>query len=255
MNADARGFNLGCHPERSEAESRDLGVPASCLLPPVSCFGMPTVFDPASYEQMSDGALLRIAMERDELTPEAGAALEAQLAKRGLKQHDVAQFADTYRAEVAEDEKGSPSRAWGFGTGFDRWPVWPSTSGTIGTVFYGRRDLKEMNNRQQYQATRWFCVLWIPLIPLGTYIVHRTTTTWLASSTMSAASARCRWIGSRSSRPGRSQRLSWLACGSSGRRCWSGRSGGEIASSLRKRWGTRPCVARPQRRTMLSTSS
>jgi hypothetical protein len=179
MNADARGFNLGCHPERSEAESRDLGVPASCLLPPVSCFGMPTVFDPASYEQMSDGALLRIAMERDELTPDARAALEAQLAKRGLKQHDVAQFADTYRAEVAEDEKGSPSRAWGFGTGFDRWPVWPSTSGTIGTVFYGRRDLKEMNNRQQYQATRWFCVLWIPLIPLGTYIVHRTTTTWL----------------------------------------------------------------------------
>jgi hypothetical protein len=139
---------------------------------------MPTVFDPASYEQMSDGALLRIAMERDELTPDARAALEAQLAKRGLKQHDVAQFADTYRAEVAEDEKGSPSRAWGFGTGFDRWPVWPSTSGTIGTVFYGRRDLKEMNNRQQYQATRWFCVLWIPLIPLGTYIVHRTTTTW-----------------------------------------------------------------------------
>ena len=107
MNADARGFNLGCHPERSEAESRDLGVPASCLLPPVSCFGMPTVFDPASYEQMSDGALLRIAMERAELTPEAGAALEAQLAKRGLGEEQVRSFASSYRADVAAEEPRS----------------------------------------------------------------------------------------------------------------------------------------------------
>lgn len=131
---------------------------------------MPTVFDPASYEQMSDGALLRIAMERAELTPDARAALEAQLAKRGLGTHDVSSFANRYRAEVAADQP--PSANW-------RRNLGSNPLAAFGPVFYGRRDLKEMNNRQQYQATRWFCVLWIPLIPLGTYIVHRTTTTWL----------------------------------------------------------------------------
>ena len=130
---------------------------------------MPTVFDPASYEQMSDGALLRIAMERAELTPEAGAALEAELAKRGLGEEQVRSFASSYRADVAAEEREREQRV----------PQTFMSRRGIGTAFYGKRDLKEMQSRVQYQATRWFCVLWIPLIPLGTYIVHRTTTTWL----------------------------------------------------------------------------
>jgi hypothetical protein len=130
---------------------------------------VPIVFDPASYEQISDGALMRIAMDRAELTPEAGAALEAQLSARGLGAAQQREFASTYRAEVAAEEREQVSKGV---------RSFQSRRG-IGTAFYGRRDLKEMNNREQYQATRWFCIFWIPLIPLGTYIVHRTTTTWL----------------------------------------------------------------------------
>jgi hypothetical protein len=37
----------------------------------------------------------------------------------------------------------------------------------------------KMHNREQFQTTMWFCLFWIPLIPEGTFIVHRTTTTWL----------------------------------------------------------------------------
>jgi len=128
---------------------------------------MSVVFDPSSYEQMSDGTLLRIAMDRAELTPGALAALEAQLAKRGLNTNDVSSFANRYRAEVAADQPPSGIS----------WRNWGSTP--FGTAFHGKRDLKEMQNREQYQATRWFTVFFIPLIPLGTYIVHRTTTSWL----------------------------------------------------------------------------
>ena len=134
-------------------------------------FPMSVVFDPKAYEQMSDGALMRIAMDRAELTPEALSALEAQLAARGLRPADVSAFASTYRAEVAAEEarhdKGT--KEWRLG--------WGLSSGT-GRRFYGKRDLVEMRARQQYQATLWFTVMWVPLIPLGTYIVHRATVSW-----------------------------------------------------------------------------
>jgi hypothetical protein len=130
---------------------------------------MSVVFDPRNYEQMSDGDLMRIAIDRAELTPEALAALEAQLSARGLGEAQQREFASTYRAQVAAEEREQVSKSV---------RNFQSRRG-IGTAFYGRRDLKEMNNREQYQATRWFCIFWIPLIPLGTYIVHRTTTTWL----------------------------------------------------------------------------
>ena len=125
------------------------------------------LFDPASYEKMSDGELMRVAMDRDELMPEALAPLDAQLAARGLKQKDVSEFGERYRAEVAADQppSGISWRNWG--------------SHPFGTAFHGKRDLKEMQNREQYQATKWFTAFFIPLIPLGTFIVHRTTTTWL----------------------------------------------------------------------------
>jgi hypothetical protein len=132
---------------------------------------MSVAFDPKTYEQMSDGALMRIAMDRAELTPEALSALEAQLASRGLRPADVAAFADTYRAEVAAEEarRSKGTKEWRLG--------WGLSSGT-GRRFYGKRDLVEMRARQQYQATLWFTVLWVPLIPLGTYVVHRATVSW-----------------------------------------------------------------------------
>src|SRR4051812_8692208 len=130
---------------------------------------MSVTFDPRSYEQMSDGDLMRIAMDRAELTPEALAAFDAELAKRGLSETEQRDFASTYRAEVAAEERARNQRV----------PQTFMSRRGIGTAFYGKRDVIEMKHRQQYQATRWFCLLWIPLVPLGTYIVHRTTTTWM----------------------------------------------------------------------------
>ncbi len=128
---------------------------------------MSVTFDPKAYEQMSDGALMRIAMDRAELTPEAGAAFDAELAKRGLGEEQVRSFAITYRAETNREiaERG-PKR-----------PMLPWTGSYVG--YYGKRDVVEMHHREQFQTTMWFCLLWIPLVPLGTYIVHRTTATWL----------------------------------------------------------------------------
>jgi hypothetical protein len=133
------------------------------MLPPMS-----VAFDPKTYEQMSDGALMRIAIDRAELTPEALSALEAQLASRGLKEQDIRDFAITYRAAVAKDieEHSRHARTLPWTGSFDG--------------YYGKRDLVRMHHREQFQTTEWFCLFWIPLIPLGTYIVHRTTTTWLS---------------------------------------------------------------------------
>ena len=51
----------------------------------------------------------------------------------------------------------------------------------IGTTLYGKRHLtkkelhglglKEMENLEPYISTMWFCLLFIPLIPLGSYVV------------------------------------------------------------------------------------
>ena len=157
---------------------------------------MSVTFDPRAYEQMSDGALMRIAMDRAELTPEALAALDAQLASRGLKPADVRDFADSYRAEVAADERQRLNKQVNLG--------YASRRG-IGLRYYGKRDLTQMRSRGeppadavqrrlearverearnppkrvQYQTTLWFCLFWVPLVPLGTYIVHRATTSWL----------------------------------------------------------------------------
>src|SRR3954465_15443215 len=101
---------------------------------------MSVTFDPRSYQQMCDGDLLRIAMDRAELTPEAGAAFDAELAKRGLSETEQRDFASTYRAEVAAEERARNQRV----------PQTFQSRRGIGTAFYGRRDLKEMNNREQY---------------------------------------------------------------------------------------------------------
>src|SRR5882757_6480387 len=94
---------------------------------------MSVAFDPKSYEQMCDGDLLRIAMDRAELTPEAGAAFDAELAKRGLGEEQVRSFAISYRAEVAAEERAREQRG----------PQTFMSRRGIGTTFYGRRDLKE----------------------------------------------------------------------------------------------------------------
>ena len=140
---------------------------------------MSVTFDPASYEQMSDGELLRIAMDRAELTPEALAALDAQLACRGLGEEQLRSFATSYRAEVAAEEARHPSPPRGLGVLFGNPWTFNPLRNPFEKVFYGKRDPKQMQHREQYQATRWFTFLWIPLVPLGTYIVHRTTSTWL----------------------------------------------------------------------------
>ena len=64
---------------------------------------MSVTFDPRTYEKMSDGALMRVAMDRAELTPEALAALDAELARRRLGAREISDFADDYRAAVAKD--------------------------------------------------------------------------------------------------------------------------------------------------------
>src|SRR3954464_15519760 len=105
-------------------------------------FRVSVTFDPASYQQMSDGALLRIAMERAELTPEAGAAFDAELAKRGLGEEQVRSFAISFRA--ASTRANDPALPQGFGDFFGNWRPFGTGSTPFGTAFYGKRDFKEM---------------------------------------------------------------------------------------------------------------
>lgn len=42
-----------------------------------------------------------------------------------------------------------------------------------GTTYYGSRNFEHDGVEETFDATKWFCMTWIPLIPLGSFHVCR----------------------------------------------------------------------------------
>jgi len=121
---------------------------------------------------LSDGALMRIAMDRAELTPEALAALEAQLAARGLREVEVAGLR-RYLSRRGRTRGVAARKEQELGLG---------DQVRTGKRFYGKRDLVEMRGREQYQATLWFTVLWVPLSRWDVRCPSRPVSWWQSSA-------------------------------------------------------------------------
>jgi hypothetical protein len=112
-----------------------------------------------AYDRMSDGELLHLASQAGTLVPEARALLQLELQKRNLTQLDISRYQVDSARDQAEREHSRPR--------VDTW----SFHG-LGLMFYGKRDFCADGS---YLATQWFVVSWIPLVPLATARVKRTT--------------------------------------------------------------------------------
>ena len=42
-----------------------------------------------------------------------------------------------------------------------------------GRTFYGKKNYRPDGNREVFETTKWFAVLWLPLFPLGSYTIER----------------------------------------------------------------------------------
>jgi hypothetical protein len=115
------------------------------------------------YRAKSDEELLRLALNSEQLTPEANIALTDELAKRriGDRKHlDAAREAE--RESKAENDRdiGTLGLVHLFG---------------VGRLRFGRagRSYDPSSGMERFKTTVFIVLLFFPLIPTGTYLVER----------------------------------------------------------------------------------
>jgi hypothetical protein len=123
------------------------------------------------YRELDDDALLRIAADRRDLTPEAAMVLDAELSSRCLRQTQIDDLAQQDRAVEAREvrARARANRRIVFRGGF-------------GFEYYGRSNMQRRMGTEIYAATLFFIVLWFPIIPVGTYRVIRSRSAWWSGS-------------------------------------------------------------------------
>ncbi len=120
------------------------------------------------YRELDDDALLRIAADRKDLTPEAAMALDAELSARRLNQSQIDELVTGDRlAERREARKTA-----------QKWSV----NGL--TQLHGHWHAQKKMHAELYTATSFVTIFWFPLIPIGSFKVigHQGLRRWYASS-------------------------------------------------------------------------
>ena len=114
----------------------------------------------AQYEHLSDGELQRIAADRGDLVEDAVAAVDAELARRGLS-------AAAAKKEVLRAERKQTRRNIGH--------VGLSSFRGVGKHFFGVSNYvaDPLTNTEEFDSTLWLWVLWLPILPLASYHVRR----------------------------------------------------------------------------------
>ena len=113
----------------------------------------------ANYENLTNEELLRIAADREELVEEAGAALDIELQKRGLRQGQAQKFKRNLQRIEARDTVGR------LGLSFRG----------IGKQFLGASNYvpDNVNQFEEFDSTLWGFVLYLPVLPISTVRVRR----------------------------------------------------------------------------------
>ncbi len=115
------------------------------------------------YEIKTDDELLGLALDSEQLTPEATTVLNNELAKRRI---DGAERLNVFRAEKehreAEQRKnpGSLFVVHAYGIGRKR----------FGKAAY---EYNSETGMEQFRTTVFIVLFWLPLLPTGTYFVER----------------------------------------------------------------------------------
>lgn len=117
----------------------------------------------SEYRDKTDSELLRLAMNREQLTPEANVALSGELARRRI---DSGAHLDAARQEE-QDRQAENERSIGT-LGF--FPLFGA-----GRMRFGRagRLYDAESNLEQFKTTVFIVLFYFPLIPTGTYLVER----------------------------------------------------------------------------------
>jgi hypothetical protein len=112
------------------------------------------------YRGKTDEELLRLALEPEKLTPEANAVLNDELARRRIKTERLNAFRDEEEQQEKEERK-KPGRL-GLYRG-------------IGRERYGKaeRTYSPETGMERFKTTVFIVLLWLPLIPTGTFLVER----------------------------------------------------------------------------------
>jgi hypothetical protein len=112
---------------------------------------MPLANYAATYAEMADDEILRLACEASGLKEEARQGLNAELKKRKLTQNDISEceqrLATLRPGAMAANQKYVARSFAGFGT-----------------TLYGKRDF---HSDGSYLTTKWITLLWIPVFPLA----------------------------------------------------------------------------------------
>jgi hypothetical protein len=119
------------------------------------------------YQNLTDDEVLQLAAEREQLTDDARIVLDWELGRRRLSIKDLQSHRIAYEHAQKLERARTQHKILSRGS-YDR-------SG-IGFRFLGKRSFRREPSGQseEYDSTRWFVVLWIPVFPIATFTVRRT---------------------------------------------------------------------------------
>jgi len=115
------------------------------------------------YQSKTDDELLRLALDSEQLTPEARAALNDELARRRIDKNEQLQAFIEQEEQCIEEQRRNPGNLFVFhpyGVGRDRF-------GKAGRIY------SPETGKERFKTTVFVVLLWLPLIPTGTFIVER----------------------------------------------------------------------------------
>lgn len=120
------------------------------------------------YQQLTEGELLQLTGERLQLTDEARLALDTEISRRKISSLEI----ESFKVKKAALEKAEKQRLW-------RIHYIPNFG--FGTKFLGKSNRRRDPGGlfEEYDATLWFVVLWVPLFPIATYTGRRDLERWL----------------------------------------------------------------------------
>jgi len=115
------------------------------------------------YEGKTDEELLRLALDPDQLTPEANVALNGELARRRINNAERLNASREEEEQRKEELKRDPGR------------LFVVHYYGIGRKRFGKaeRIYNQETGMERFKTTVFIVLLWLPLIPTGTFLVER----------------------------------------------------------------------------------
>lgn len=115
------------------------------------------------YQSMTDEELLRLALDAEQLTPEASAMLNDELARRRINNAERLSALREHEEQRKEVQSRNP------GTLFVIHPL------GIGRKRFGKADrtYTPETGKERFKTTIFIVFFWLPLIPTGTFLVEK----------------------------------------------------------------------------------